>query len=67
MTPDSLRDPHDRRTFVERCARYAFGLSVLPFFGGRSFAADVIAEATAALSAARARPTKTGSTVRPNA
>ena len=39
MTPDSLRDPQDRRTFVERCARYAFGLSVLPLFGGRAFAA----------------------------
>ncbi len=43
MTPDSLRDPLDRRTFVERCARYAFGLSVLPLLGGRSFAAAVAA------------------------
>jgi len=43
MTPDSLRDPLDRRTFVERCARYAFGLSVLPLLGGRSFAETVAA------------------------
>ena len=26
MNFDSLRDPQDRRTFVERCARYAFAL-----------------------------------------
>lgn len=40
MTPDSLRDTLDRRSFVERCARYAFGLSILPVFAGRSLAAD---------------------------
>ncbi len=45
MNPTSLRDPHDRRTFVERCARYAFGLTVLPLLGGRTFA-----EKTAAVS-----------------
>lgn len=39
MSPNSLRDPLDRRTFVERCARYAFGLSVLPLFGQRALAA----------------------------
>ena len=39
MNPDSLRDPIERRTFVERCARYAFGLTVLPIFAGRAFAA----------------------------
>ena len=39
MNFDSLRHPQDRRTFVERCARYAFGLTVLPLFGGHAFAA----------------------------
>jgi hypothetical protein len=29
-----------RRAFVERCARYAFGLTVLPGFAGRAFADD---------------------------
>ena len=48
MNLDSLRDPQDRRSFVERCARYAFGLSVLPLFGGRALAA-----ATAAATPAR--------------
>ena len=48
MNPDSLRDPQDRRTFVERCARYAFGLSVLPLFGGRAFAAETAAAYTCA-------------------
>lgn len=43
MNPDSLRDPLDRRTFVERCARYAFGLSILPLMSGRSFAETVAA------------------------
>ena len=52
MNPNSLRDPHDRRTFVERCARYAFGLSVLPLFGGRAFAAATAATATPARTAA---------------
>ena len=36
MNPNSLRDPHDRRTFVQRCAQLAFGLTVLP----SAFAAD---------------------------
>jgi hypothetical protein len=30
MNHDFLRDPIERRTFVERCARYAFGLTILP-------------------------------------
>jgi len=39
MNIDSLRDPLDRRTFVERCARLAFGLTVLPTLGSRALAA----------------------------
>jgi hypothetical protein len=54
MNPDSLRDPIQRRAFVERCARYAFGLTVLPVFAGRAFAAaDKAAAAPAITSAAR--------------
>src|SRR5882672_8335756 len=45
MNPDSLRDPIARRTFVERCARYAFGLSILPGFVGRALADDKAAAA----------------------
>lgn len=30
MNPDQLRDPLARRSFVEFCARAAFGLTVLP-------------------------------------
>src|SRR5437660_361249 len=41
MTLDSLRDPLDRRTFVERCAHYAFGLTVLPALAGRAPGADI--------------------------
>jgi hypothetical protein len=34
-------DPHSRRSFVERCARAAFGLSILPFLeGARSLGLD---------------------------
>ncbi len=29
---NQLRTPEDRRTFIERCAKISFGLSVLPFF-----------------------------------
>ncbi len=47
MNPNSLRDPQDRRTFVERCARYAFGLSVLPLFGSRADAATAAARTAA--------------------
>ncbi len=45
MNSDSLRDPIERRTFVERCARYAFGLTVLPVFAGRALGADKAAVA----------------------
>lgn len=47
MNPNSLRDPLDRRTFVERCARYALGLSVLPLFGQRALAATAPARTAA--------------------
>jgi hypothetical protein len=47
MNIDLLRDPLERRTFVERCARYAFGLTVLPVFAGRAFAADMASIASA--------------------
>ncbi len=53
MNLDSLRDPQDRRTFVERCARYAFGLSVLPLFGGRDLAAATAPARTAAFGKAK--------------
>jgi hypothetical protein len=36
MNPNFLRDPMERRAFVERCARYAFGLTVLPAVAGRA-------------------------------
>jgi uncharacterized protein (DUF1501 family) len=36
MNIDSLRDPLDRRTFVERCASLAFGLTVLPALDSRA-------------------------------
>ncbi len=39
MNFNLLRDPLDRRTFVERCAQTAFGLSIMPFFAGNSNAA----------------------------
>lgn len=38
MNTDLLRDPQTRRTFVERCARAAFGLTILPFFAGAAAA-----------------------------
>jgi Protein of unknown function (DUF1501) len=38
MNFDLLREPHDRRSFVERCARMAFGLTVLPMVGTASAA-----------------------------
>ena len=41
MNFDSLRDPLDRRTFVQRCAHLAFGLSVLPAFAAEKSAAPV--------------------------
>src|SRR6187431_17676 len=37
-------DPQSRRSFVERCARAAFGLSILPVFkGGEALAAPAAA------------------------
>ena len=48
MNPDQLRDPIDRRRFVESCAKAAFGLSVLPLMDQRAAAAG-----SAASSAAR--------------
>ena len=48
MNPDQLRDPIDRRRFVESCAKAAFGLSVLPLMDQRAAAAE-----SAASSAAR--------------
>lgn len=35
-----FRDPAGRRTFIERCAKASFGLSVLPFFAGLAEAAE---------------------------
>lgn len=40
MSDDILRDPIQRRAFVERCARYAFGLTVLPALGTQLFGKD---------------------------
>ena len=35
MSNDFLHlDSHSRRSFVERCARAAFGISILPFLEG---------------------------------
>ena len=48
MSYDSLRDPMERRAFVERCARYAFGLTILPAFSRSVSAAEKAATATAA-------------------
>ncbi len=39
MNTDQLRDPQDRRTFIEHCARMAFGITVLPALGGNALAA----------------------------
>jgi len=35
-----LRDPEDRRRFIEKCAKTAFGLSVLPWFARLASAAE---------------------------
>ncbi len=37
---NQLRTPEDRRTFIERCAKISFGLSVLPFFSRVADAAE---------------------------
>ncbi len=42
-----LRNPEDRRSFIEKCAKVSFGLSVLPFF-------TRIAEAAESTGAAKA-------------
>jgi Protein of unknown function (DUF1501) len=53
MSNDFLSlDSHSRRSFVERCARAAFGLSILPFLeGARSFGIDTAQ--TSAMSPSR--------------
>ena len=50
MNTDILRDPQNRRTFVERCARAAFGLTILPLFSG---AAAAVAERGAGFGKAK--------------
>ncbi|MFM7743260.1 MAG: DUF1501 domain-containing protein, partial [Verrucomicrobiota bacterium] len=35
-----LRSPEDRRRFIEKCAKTAFGLSVLPWFARLAAAAE---------------------------
>ena len=40
LPSDQLRDPLARRSFIERCAKVSFGLSVLPFFNQLAAAAD---------------------------
>jgi hypothetical protein len=37
---DLLRNPEDRRSFIEKCAKVSFGLSVLPFFSKIAEAAE---------------------------
>ncbi|MEO6784579.1 MAG: DUF1501 domain-containing protein [Chthoniobacteraceae bacterium] len=48
MNNELLRDPIERRTFVERCARYAFGLTVLPGLAGSLSAAEKAAQVSEA-------------------
>jgi len=48
MNNDLLRDPIERRSFVERCARYAFGLTVLPALAGNLSAAEKAAQVSEA-------------------
>jgi hypothetical protein len=40
LPADQMRDPLARRSFLERCAKVSFGLSVLPFFNQLAAAAD---------------------------
>ncbi len=40
LPADQLRDPLARRSFIERCAKVSFGLSVLPFFSKLATAAE---------------------------
>ena len=48
MNNDILRDPIERRSFVERCARYAFGLTLLPALAGDLSAAEKAAQVSEA-------------------
>src|SRR3954469_10585958 len=50
MNTDLLRDPIERRTFVERCARYAFGLTILPGLSRSLNAAEKAAEVSSLTS-----------------
>ncbi len=43
------KDPQSRRTFLERCAKAAYGLSILPFLGHETFGAETIAAPIAPL------------------
>ena len=52
MNNDLLRDPIERRSFVERCARYAFGLTVLPALAGNLSAAEKAVQVSAAARSA---------------
>ena len=52
MNNDLLRDPIERRSFVERCARYAFGLTVLPALAGNLSAAEKGVQVSAAARSA---------------
>ncbi len=52
MNNDLLRDPIERRSFVERCARYAFGLTVLPALAGKLSAAEKAVQVSAAARSA---------------
>ena len=40
ISADLLRNPEDRRRFLEKCAKVAFGLSVLPAFARLASAAE---------------------------
>lgn len=42
-----LRNPEDRRRFIEKCAKMSFGLSILPFFTGLAEAAEKAGAAAA--------------------
>lgn len=42
-----LRNPEDRRSFIEKCAKVSFGLSVLPFFTRIAEAAEAPGAVTA--------------------
>ena len=52
MNNDLLRDPIERRSFVERCARYAFGLTVLPALAANLSAAEKAVQVSAAARSA---------------